>query len=85
MLALLTLTFNLYFCYLLALKAITMPQTIQAVYENGVFRPLQKLDIPERQRLERREGRRMSDRCYFCRGKVVKQIDVIKFDHPVLV
>ena len=26
--------------------------TIQAIYENGVLKPLQKLDIPERQRVE---------------------------------
>jgi predicted DNA-binding antitoxin AbrB/MazE fold protein len=25
---------------------------IQAIYENGVLKPLQKLDIPERQRVE---------------------------------
>ena len=29
-----------------------MAQKIRAVYENGVFRPLQKLDIPERQSFE---------------------------------
>jgi predicted DNA-binding antitoxin AbrB/MazE fold protein len=29
-----------------------MPQTIQAIYENGVLKPLRKLNIPERQRLE---------------------------------
>lgn len=29
-----------------------MPQTIQAIFENGVLRPLQKLDIPEHQKLE---------------------------------
>lgn len=29
-----------------------MPQTIEAIYENGVLKPLQKLDIPEHQRLE---------------------------------
>jgi len=29
-----------------------MPQAIQAIYENGVLRPLQKLDIPDHQRLE---------------------------------
>jgi len=29
-----------------------MPQTIQAIYENGVLKPLQKLDVPEHQRLE---------------------------------
>lgn len=28
-----------------------MPQAIQAIYENGVLRPLQKLDIPDHQRL----------------------------------
>ncbi len=26
--------------------------TIEAIYENGVLKPLQKLDIPERQRVE---------------------------------
>jgi len=26
--------------------------TIQAIYENGVLKPLQRLDIPERQRVE---------------------------------
>ncbi|MBN2186876.1 MAG: antitoxin family protein [Dehalococcoidia bacterium] len=26
--------------------------TIQAIYENGVLKPLQKLDIPERQKVE---------------------------------
>ena len=29
-----------------------MPQAIQAIYENGVLKPLRKLDIPEHQRLE---------------------------------
>jgi len=29
-----------------------MLQTIQAIYENGVLKPLGKLDIPEHQRLE---------------------------------
>lgn len=29
-----------------------MPQTIQAIYENGVLKPLRKLDIPEHQRLK---------------------------------
>jgi predicted DNA-binding antitoxin AbrB/MazE fold protein len=29
-----------------------MRQTIRAIYEDGVFRPLQKLNIPERQTLE---------------------------------
>jgi predicted DNA-binding antitoxin AbrB/MazE fold protein len=29
-----------------------MPRTIQAIYENGVLRPLRKLNIPEHQRLE---------------------------------
>jgi predicted DNA-binding antitoxin AbrB/MazE fold protein len=29
-----------------------MPQTIQAIYENGVLKPLQKLNIPECQRIE---------------------------------
>ena len=26
--------------------------TIEAIYENGVLKPLQRLDIPERQRVE---------------------------------
>jgi predicted DNA-binding antitoxin AbrB/MazE fold protein len=51
LLSLIALTSNPVFATL-ALKAVTMPQTIQAIYENGVLRPLQKLDIPERQRLE---------------------------------
>ena len=29
-----------------------MPQTIQAIYENGVLRPLRKLNIPEHQRFK---------------------------------
>lgn len=29
-----------------------MPRTIQAIYENGVFKPLHKLDLPEPQRVE---------------------------------
>ena len=28
-----------------------MNQTIDAIYENGVLRPLQKIDIPEHQRV----------------------------------
>ena len=38
-------------CYA-CVKVVMMPQTIQAVYENGVLRPLRKLDIPEHQRLK---------------------------------
>ena len=29
-----------------------MPRTIQAIYENGVLKPLNKLDLPEQQRVE---------------------------------
>lgn len=29
-----------------------MPQAIQAIYENGVFKPLHRLDLPEQQRVE---------------------------------
>lgn len=29
-----------------------MPQTIQAIYEDGVLKPLRKLDIAEHQRLD---------------------------------
>lgn len=28
-----------------------MPRRIQAIYENGVFKPLHKLDLPEQQRV----------------------------------
>ena len=28
-----------------------MSETIEAIFENGILRPLQKLDIPEHQRL----------------------------------
>jgi len=31
---------------------VIMSSTIQAIYENGVLKPLQKLDIPERQTVE---------------------------------
>ena len=29
-----------------------MPRTVQAIYENGVFKPLHKLDLHEQQRVE---------------------------------
>lgn len=29
-----------------------MPQMIQAIYENGVLKPLSRLDLPEQQRVE---------------------------------
>ena len=29
-----------------------MPRTIQAIYENGVLKPLSKLDLPEQQRVD---------------------------------
>ena len=29
-----------------------MPRTIQAVYENGVLKPLRKLDLPDQQTVE---------------------------------
>lgn len=29
-----------------------MPKVIQAVYENGVFKPVGKVDLPEHQRVE---------------------------------
>ena len=29
-----------------------MPRTIQAIYENGVLKPMNKLDLPEQQRVE---------------------------------
>ncbi|MDD4985193.1 MAG: antitoxin family protein [Dehalococcoidales bacterium] len=29
-----------------------MPRTIQAVYENGVLKPLHKLDLPDRETVE---------------------------------
>jgi len=29
-----------------------MPRTIQAIYENGVFKPLHRLDLTEQQRVE---------------------------------
>jgi predicted DNA-binding antitoxin AbrB/MazE fold protein len=29
-----------------------MPQTIHAIYENGVLKPLDKVDIPERRTLQ---------------------------------
>ena len=29
-----------------------MPRTVQAIYENGVFKPLHKLDLHEKQRVE---------------------------------
>jgi predicted DNA-binding antitoxin AbrB/MazE fold protein len=34
------------------MKVMAMPQAIQAIYENGVFRPLGKVNIPERRTLE---------------------------------
>ena len=30
----------------------TVSRTIQAIYENGVFKPLDNLDLPEQQRVE---------------------------------
>ena len=45
------LTFNPRSCYA-CVRAIAMPQTIQAIYENGVLKPLGKLDIPEHRTLE---------------------------------
>jgi len=29
-----------------------MPKVIQAIYENGVFKPMGKVDLPEHQRVE---------------------------------
>lgn len=29
-----------------------MPRTIQVIYENGVLKPLGKLDLPEKQKVE---------------------------------
>jgi len=34
------------------MKAITVPQTIRAIYEDGVLKPLGKVDIPEHRTLE---------------------------------
>ncbi|MBI4690040.1 MAG: antitoxin family protein, partial [Nitrospirae bacterium] len=28
-----------------------MPKTIEAIYENGVFKPLKKINLPEHKRL----------------------------------
>jgi predicted DNA-binding antitoxin AbrB/MazE fold protein len=46
-----TLTFNPGSCYACA-EAITMPQTIHVIYENGVLKPLGKVDIAEHRTLE---------------------------------
>jgi predicted DNA-binding antitoxin AbrB/MazE fold protein len=39
-----------------------MPQTIHAVYENGVFRPTGKVDLPDRSEVEI-EIREVKDEC----------------------
>jgi predicted DNA-binding antitoxin AbrB/MazE fold protein len=45
------LTFTSGSCYA-GVTVMTMAQTIRVVYENGVLKPLRKVDIPEHQTLE---------------------------------
>jgi len=40
------------FSAILFIEVRAMPRTIQAVYENGVLKPLRKLDLPDQQTVE---------------------------------
>jgi predicted DNA-binding antitoxin AbrB/MazE fold protein len=40
------------FSAILLVEVTAMPRTIQAIYENGVLKPLSKLDLPEQQRVD---------------------------------
>jgi len=47
-----TLTYPSYFVILEMEEVVNMPKTIDAIYENGVFKPLQKIKMKEHEKVQ---------------------------------